>query len=55
MTTAQKHAAISTMILAKVAEGMDIADAMDAVMGAGSYKAMVSRVYHALRAKQGLE
>lgn len=46
-----KNSAISAMILSLVAEGMDIAAAMDAVCGEGSYDRMVSDLYDGLRGK----
>ena len=50
MKTAAKNAAISQMILANVAAGMSIAEALDAVLGTGSHAAIVSDIYEALRA-----
>jgi hypothetical protein len=44
-----KNQAISARILAKAAEGMDIAEAFDAVLGEGRFEALASDLYHALR------
>ena len=55
MTTAlqnvTKNQAISLQILAKVASGMTIGNAMDSVLGAGTYDKLVSDLYSELRAK----
>ena len=51
MSTAEKNAAISRMILAKEAEGLTIREAIDAVLGAGSYERIAGEVYDALRAR----
>lgn len=48
MTTNQK---ISLAFLTKVAAGMDVKDAFDAVLGQGVYDKMVGDLYDALRAK----
>ncbi len=48
MTTNQK---ISLMILAKRAEGMSLREAVDAVLGAGTYDQIAGDLYDALRAK----
>lgn len=50
MTAAEKNAAISRMIIKKVAEGMTLAAAIDAVLGAGRYDDIVSGVYEKLNA-----
>ena len=50
MTAAEKNAAISRMIMKKVAEGMTLAAAIDAVLGAGRYEGIVSGVYEKLNA-----
>lgn len=44
-------ATISRMIVSKVNAGMQIDQAVDAVLGAGTYKRIAGEVYHALRAK----
>lgn len=49
MTTAEKNTAISRMILAKVAEGMNVRDAVDAVLGAGTVDRVIGDVYETLR------
>jgi len=46
---AAKKTEISRRILAKVADGMTLPQALDAVLGAGQYDAIVSDLYHALR------
>jgi hypothetical protein len=46
---ADKNAAISMMILAKVSEGMTLRQAFDAVIGEGRFDAMVSDLYDDLR------
>lgn len=46
---------ISALIAAEFARnGGDIAKALDAVCGAGTYAKLASEVYNELRAKQGL-
>jgi hypothetical protein len=50
MTTAEKNAEISRRILAKVAEGMNIRQAADAVLGAGTVDRVIGNVYEKLRA-----
>lgn len=45
-----KNAEISRQILAKIAAGMTIETAVDAVLGAGSYAKIASDLYDALRA-----
>ena len=47
----EKNAAISAMILAKVAGGMDVIDAMREVLGVANVDAMIDDLYHSLRAK----
>lgn len=44
--------AISAAILAKVAAGANVAEAVDAVLGAGTYVKMAGDLYDTLRAKQ---
>jgi hypothetical protein len=46
-----KNAAISLKILAKIAAGFTVAEAIDAVLGAGTYACIASAVYDELRAK----
>ncbi|WP_395326961.1 hypothetical protein WBP06_09585 [Novosphingobium sp. BL-8H] len=46
-----KDAIISAQILTKVAEGMDVIEAMKAVCGADKVEAMISDLYDQLRAK----
>lgn len=47
-----KNAAISQKILAEIAAGMTVAEAIDAVLGAGMHARIASDVYDALRAKR---
>jgi hypothetical protein len=54
LTTTEKNALINTAIVANLNAGMDIVAAVDAVMGAGSYKRIAGMVYDSLRAAQGL-
>jgi hypothetical protein len=53
MSTAEKNAAISAAILAHVAAGKSLPDAMDAVLGVGTYIRVAGELYDALRAKAG--
>jgi hypothetical protein len=53
MTTAQKNAAISAAILAHVAAGKPLPEAMDAVLGTGTFMREAGALYDALRAKAG--
>jgi hypothetical protein len=46
-----KNAVISQKILTKIAAGMTIAEAIDAVLGAGTHARIASELYDALRAK----
>lgn len=46
---ANKTIEISQRILAKVAEGMTLPEAFDAVLGAGRYDALAGDVYRSLR------
>lgn len=50
-TTAAANAAISRAILAKIAEGLAVPAAIDAVLGVGTYAKLAGDVYDALRAK----
>ena len=50
MTIDRKNAAISSAILAEVAKGKSTADAVDAVLGAGTYARIAGDVYDSLRA-----
>ena len=47
---ALKHKAITTAILAHIAAGIDAEQAMDAVLGAGTFKAMAGELYDQLNA-----
>jgi hypothetical protein len=51
---ATKQAKISMMILTKVAEGMNVRQALDAVCGEGMADRLIDSLYHELRAKSGL-
>ena len=51
MTNAEKNAAISARILAYVANGADLKDAIQYVLGPGYYECLVEELYQALRAK----
>ena len=48
-----KTQAISKMILAKIAEGFSVREALDEVLGAGASEALISEVYETLRASRG--
>jgi hypothetical protein len=48
-TAADKNAQISRMILEKVAAGVTLAEAFDAVLGAGRFDDVVSSIYETLR------
>jgi hypothetical protein len=54
LTTAEKNALINAAIVAGLKSGLTIDQAVDAVMGEGSYKKIAAHVYHSLRAAQGL-
>ena len=49
MNAAIKNAEISRRILAKIAEGMNVREALDAVCGAGMSDRLVDSVYRELR------
>lgn len=49
------EANISAAIIANVAKGMTPADAMDAVLGAGTFEKLAGDLYDALRAKAGVQ
>lgn len=42
---------ISVAILSKVAQGLSLRDAIDAVLGAGTFEKVAGDLYDALRAK----
>lgn len=48
-----KNAAISAQILSLKAAGMTTREAVDAVLGAGTYSRIAGEIYDALRAKAG--
>jgi len=49
MTTAQKNAKISGMIMARVQSGETLAGAFDAILGAGAFSRVAGEVWEALR------
>jgi hypothetical protein len=51
MNAANKNAEISRRILAKIAEGMTLRAAFDAVMGEGRYDSMIGDLYETLVAE----
>lgn len=50
MTT---NSVISARILAAISEGVEIDEAIDAVLGEGTYRQLVSDLYDELRARSG--
>lgn len=50
-TTEQKNAALSLRILLKMSEGMTPDQALDAVLGAGTFQRIAGEVYDQLRAE----
>jgi len=52
MSQAEKNAAISAAILTLRQQGMTVRDAINQVLGAGTYEQIASDLYDALRAKQ---
>lgn len=50
-TNAAKNVQISAMIAARIASGASTREAIDAVLGAGTYDRLASDLYDALRAK----
>lgn len=49
MTTAQKNAKISGMIMARVQNGQTLTEAMDAVLGAGTFARIAGEVWEAMQ------
>jgi hypothetical protein len=49
MNATAKNAAISHRILKHIAAGLTVAEAIDAVLGAGTHAAIASDLYEALR------
>lgn len=49
MTTAQKNAKISGMIMARVQNGETLTAAMDAVLGAGTFERIAGEVWEAMQ------
>lgn len=50
-----KQAAVSLKILALVADGKTPREALDAVLGAGTFETFAGVLYEALRAKAGVK
>ena len=50
-TAAAKNTVISARIALHLAAGKPLPEAVDAVLGAGAYLAMVGQIYDALRAR----
>lgn len=48
---ANKNALISAMILQKIAQGMNVRQAIDAVLGAGTAEKIAGDVYDQIRAR----
>jgi len=46
-----KSQAISTMILTAIQDGKDVREAVDAVLGQGTFEKLAGDLYDALRAK----
>lgn len=55
MTTAEKNAKISAMILTRVAAGESLAASMDAVLGAGTFEKVTGDIYTCLRNEPAAE
>lgn len=55
MTTAEKNAKISAMILTRVAAGQSLAASMDAVLGTGTFEKVTGDVYDSLREQPAAE
>jgi hypothetical protein len=55
MTTQQKNAAISGMIMARVQSGETLKEAFDAVIGAGAFEKLAGDVWETFRAEQDAE
>jgi hypothetical protein len=53
MDAITKNAAISAAILAKTQAGTSLSEAIDAVLGAGTYARLAGDIYESLRTKQG--
>jgi hypothetical protein len=53
MDAITKNAVVSARILAHVQRGSTLPEAVDAVLGGGTYAAVVGNIYDALTAKQG--
>lgn len=55
MTTAEKNAKISAMILTRVAAGQSLSASMDAVLGAGTFAKVAGDIYDSLREEPAAE
>lgn len=55
MTTAQKNAMISGMIMARVQTGQTLREAFDSVIGAGAFERLASDVWDRFRAEESAE
>lgn len=52
LTQAEKNAVISSCIITLVAGGMTLREAMDALLGEGTYLSLANSIYDSLRAKE---
>ena len=55
MTTAQKNAKISGMIMARVQNGQTLAGAFDSVLGSGAFERVAGEVWETLRGDESAE
>lgn len=53
MTREAKNATLSARILALVAEGYSVRDAVDCVLGGGTFERVAGEVYDALQRREG--
>ncbi|AMM23178.1 hypothetical protein [Variovorax sp. PAMC 28711] len=51
LSTSDKNTVLTVVIGTLVQSGMDVRDAIESVLGEGSYKTMAGQIYDALRAK----
>jgi hypothetical protein len=54
MTTTEKNAAITSLLIRKIREGMSPAEALRDLLGKDLYQAFVSDLYDELRKVQGM-
>jgi hypothetical protein len=54
MTTTEKNAAITSLLIRKIREGMSPAEALRDLLGEDLYQAFVSDLYEELRKVQGM-